>query len=230
MIPLRDELPSRGRPVMTMLLILGNIVVFLYQLGLGPQRAQMFVGDFGAVPGYITGTLRYYGAPPVPWPLTILSSMFIHGGLLHLGGNMLFLWIFGDNVEDVMGSQRFLAFYLVCGAAAALTHAMLNPTSQVPMIGASGAISGVLGAYVVLFPRARVLTLIPLGFLLQTVRVPAVLFLGFWFIMQFLYGGLTRGAEGGGVAWFAHVGGFIAGLLLVFLFRRRDRLAWYRRF
>ncbi len=209
---------------MTVALIAANVAVFLYQLSLGLGRGRAFLFAFGAVPALITGAAEARVA--VPPPLTVLTSMFLHGGFLHLGGNMLFLWIFGDNVEDVMGRPRFLAFYLICGLAAALAQVMLNPASTVPMVGASGAISGVLGAYLALFPRARIVTLVFFGFIVDTVRIPAVFFLGIWFLMQFLY----AGGAGGGVAWMAHVGGFLSGLALVFLFRRGDRLAWYRRF
>lgn len=227
MIPLRDELPSSRRPVVVPVLIAVDVAIFLYQWSLGPALGERFVYAFGAVPALVTGAAE---APvPVPPGLTVLTSMFLHGGWLHLGGNMLYLWIFGDNVEDVMGRWRFLAFYLLSGVAAAWAHILSSPASTIPMVGASGAISGVLGAYLVLFPHSRIITLLFLGFLAQTVRVPALFFLAFWFILQFLSGSVSAGAQGGGVAWFAHVGGFLAGMALVFPFRRAERLAWYRR-
>ncbi len=213
---------------MTVALIVANAAVFLHQMTLGPGSGQSFILAFGAVPALVTG--RAAAELPIPAPLTILTAMFLHGSLLHLAGNMLFLWIFGDNVEDVMGSFRFLVFYILSGYAAAFLHILTAPDSTLPMVGASGAISGVLGAYLVLFPRTRIVTLVPLGFIWPTVRLPALFFLAYWFFLQIVSGSLDRGSPGGGVAWFAHVGGFLAGLVLVFLFRRRDRLNWYRRF
>ena len=157
----------------------------------------------------------------LPVAATVITSMFLHGGLLHVAGNMLYLWIFGNNVEDAMGRMRFVLFYLLCGFIAAYTHAFLVRTSATPMIGASGAISGVLGAYMLLYPRARVVTLVMLGFYLRTVEVPAVVVLGFWFAFQFLNAVLLSGT-GGGVAWYAHIGGFAAGVVLIGLFKRKD--------
>jgi membrane associated rhomboid family serine protease len=172
-------------------------------------------------------------AAPAPW-LTIFTSMFVHGGLFHVAGNMLYLWIFGNNVEDAMGKLRFLVFYLLCGVAAALAQYVADPASRVPMVGASGAISGALGAYLVLFPGARVWTLVVFGFFWRLVPVPALIVLGFWIVVQVLNGLLTfgqafGGGEGGGVAFLAHVGGFVAGMALVFVFRRQPRIA-YRRY
>ena len=161
------------------------------------------------------------GDPAVPSALTVLTSMFLHAGLMHLGGNMLYLWIFGNNIEDVMGHGRFILFYLLCGVAAVFGHAFTAPDSTVPMIGASGAISGVLGAYLLLFPRARVLVLIPLGFLTRVMPVPAIVVLGFWIVMQIINGAFSWGGLGGGVAWFAHIGGFAVGLALIKVFQRR---------
>jgi membrane associated rhomboid family serine protease len=226
MIPLRDDLPSRGFPLVTILLIAVNLGVFIHQVSLGQTGGAQFVYRYGAIPALVTGAAR--GDLPVPPQATMLTAMFLHGGVLHVAGNMLYLWIFGDNVEDAMGRARFLVFYLLCGYAAAWGHIIVTPASEIPMIGASGAISGILGAYLVLFPRARVLTLVVFWFLVRTVRVPALLFLGFWFIMQFLMG--AGGGEGGGVAYGAHVGGFLAGFILVFLFRDRSRMRWYERF
>jgi membrane associated rhomboid family serine protease len=157
----------------------------------------------------------------VPASMTLLTSMFLHGGFMHLIGNMLYLWIFGNNIEDIMGHVRFIFFYVLCGIIAALSHAAIDPDSTVPMIGASGAISGVLGAYLLIYPRAHVLVLIPLGFFTRLIYVPAGFVLGLWFILQILSGGMSLGQEGGGVAFFAHVGGFVAGMALIPFFKHK---------
>jgi len=220
MIPIRDDNPTTITPVVTVGLIVLNILVFMYQLSLGRQ-GQAFVYVFGAVPDALFGG---ESPSPVPPMLTLATSMFLHGGVMHVGGNMLYLWIFGNNIEDVMGHGRFIVFYLLCGMAAAYAHAITAPGSLVPMIGASGAISGVLGAYLLLFPRARVLTLIPFGIVMHMEYIPAAWLLGFWIVLQFFSGTLSLGTEGGGVAWFAHVGGFLAGMVLIHAFiRRRPR-------
>jgi membrane associated rhomboid family serine protease len=223
MIPLRDDNPTTLLPWVTVSLIAANVLVFLYELALGP-KLEPFLFAYGAIPA------RLFQADPsleaavgaVPPSVTIVSSMFLHGGLLHVGGNMLYLWIFGNNIEDALGHVRFLLFYLVSGVVAAYSHAFVDPHSTVPMIGASGAVSGVLGAYLALFPRARVLVVVPLGFVMEWLHVPALFVLGFWFVMQFLYGFFSLGAPGGGVAWFAHVGGFLTGVVLIRLLVRRD--------
>ena len=220
MIPLRDVIPSRTTPFVTMTLIGLNAAAFLYQLSLGDAVAS-FVFAYGLVPADFS------------W-LAVLTSMFLHGGLLHFGGNMLYLWIFGDNVEDRMGHGRFVLFYLLCGTAAALAQAMFDPDSAVPMVGASGAIAGVMGAYFVLYPHSRIVTLLPF-IVIQVIEVPAIFFLGIWFLMQFASGitsvaTATGGAGGGGgVAFWAHVAGFVAGLVGVFVFRRpeRQRVEWW---
>jgi rhomboid family protein len=157
----------------------------------------------------------------LPASMSLITSMFLHGGFMHLIGNMLYLWIFGNNIEDAMGHGRFIAFYLLCGVIAAMSHAVMEPGSTAPMIGASGAISGVLGAYLLLYPRARVFVLIPLGFFFWRMYVPAGFVLGFWFVLQLLSSTATAGA-GGGVAWFAHIGGFLAGMVLIGFFKRRS--------
>jgi membrane associated rhomboid family serine protease len=210
------------------LLIAANVAAFLYQASLGIAgsstrgAAAAFVMEFGAVPCRITGY-----CPPDDFPapvVTIFTSMFLHGGLFHIAGNMLYLWIFGDNVEDALGHFRFLAFYLLSGVGAALAQAFIHPESRIPMVGASGAISGVLGAYLFLFPHASVLTLITFGFFIRFVHVPAVIVLGFWIVVQILSSliNVGRGDEGG-VAWFAHIGGFVAGIALLFLLRPRGK-------
>ncbi len=222
MIPLRDDNPTRSRPVLTVLLITANVLVFIYQLSLGQRQEQALVFQFGAIPAVIVGARslpeQLAAIPPV---LSLFTSMFLHGGFMHIIGNMLYLWIFGNNIEDAMGRARFLIFYLTCGVLAALAHILSNPSSVIPTIGASGAISGVLGAYLLLYPHARVLTLIPLGFFTRLIYLPAGLVLGFWFVLQLISGSLGS-PEGGGIAWFAHIGGFVAGMALVGLFKRRD--------
>jgi len=223
-IPLRDTIPTRTFPWVTIALIGANLLVFVHQIRLGPEHGAAFVAVFGAVPAQYTGAAQH-AAPALAPGLTITTSMFLHGGVLHLLGNMVFLWIFGNNVEDATGHLRFLLFYLVCGGAAAAAHILTHPASNVPMVGASGAISGVLGAYFLLYPHARIVTLLWLGFFAQTVQVPAFVFLGFWFLAQSLSWALS-GSEGGGVAFAAHVGGFVAGLLLLVPFKRRRTRLW----
>jgi len=218
MLPLKDTVPARSFPVVNWLLIAANIVLFFVELSLGPD-AEALTAALGVVP------TRLLANPTLGQLATLVTSMFLHGGWLHLLGNMLALYIFGDNVEDRLGHGSYLIFYLVCGLAAGLTHVLFNPTSPVPSIGASGAISGVMGAYFLLFPTARVITLIPLFILPWIVEIPALIYIGFWFLSQLLNGTLeiVAGAQAyGGVAWWAHAGGFIAGLVLVGLFARRQ--------
>ena len=224
MIPLRDNIPTRTFPGVTVAMITANVLVFIYQLSLGGDHAAAFVATFGAVPAQFTGAAPH-AAPTLPPGLTILTSMFLHASIFHLLGNMLFLWIFGNNVEDATGHLRYLVFYLACGTAAAFAHIATHPGSNVPMVGASGAISGVLGAYFLLFPFARIVTLVVLGFFAQTIQIPAFFFLGFWFLMQFLSAAVS-GGTGGGVAFFAHVGGFVAGLVLLVPFKQRGVRLW----
>ena len=228
MIPLRDDIPTETFPFVTIFLIGLNSVLFVYQLSLG-EAAGDLAAAFGAVPAEITRGIELTPALPLPPELTLFTSMFLHGGLLHLGGNMIFLWIFGNNVEDSVGHLRFLLFYLLCGLVAAGAHIVFNPESRLPMIGASGAVSGVLSAYFLLYPRARVLTLILIGFFIQTVLVPAAFFIGLWFFIQFVAGWSSLGSQKGGVAWFAHVGGFLAGIPLLLLFKKRKVRLFSRR-
>jgi rhomboid family protein len=218
-IPLRDINPTERLAIVTIVLIVLNTVVFAYELTLGSVSSDVFVESFAIVPARLFS--RGPAAGAVPAIATLFTSMFLHGGFLHLAGNMLYLWIFGNNVEDSMGRGRFLLFYTLCGCIAAYAHAFANRDSMTPMIGASGAVSGVLGAYLLLYPRARVMTLVFFGFIVRTVQIPAMVVLGFWFVLQFLNALLSSGAAGG-VAWYAHVAGFIAGLLLVGLFKRKD--------
>lgn len=225
MIPLRDNIPSRRRPVVTYALIAANVFVYLFlQPGLQTRQGILFLHLWGLVPADLLGAAPLVRHPvPVSW--TVITSMFVHGGLFHILGNMWYLWLFGDNVEDAMGRGRFLVFYLLSGVAAAAAQVFVGPSSRVPMVGASGAISGVLGGYLLLYPHARILTLIPMGFFLPLLEIPAVIVLGFWIVVQVFNGFVTFTWQGGGVAWFAHVGGFVAGMLLVRLFRgRRPRL------
>jgi membrane associated rhomboid family serine protease len=220
MIPLRDDNPTERPPVFTVLLIAACVLVFLWQLSLGKAQQRAILA-LGVIPSVLFGEKQL--SPElalVPPELTILTSMFLHGGWMHLIGNMLYLWVFGNNVEDAMGHLRFLVFYVLCGAAAVFAQALPNPASTIPMIGASGAISGVLGAYLLLYPHARVLVGIPLGFVIHTARLPALWVLGFWFVLQ-LVNTLLAAKGQGGVAWGAHLGGFIAGMALLPLFKRR---------
>jgi rhomboid family protein len=220
MIPLHDDNPTERPPVVTIAFIVICGLVFFFQASLPPQPGEALVFQYGAIPALIFGQADLpEGIVVIPAYATLITSMFLHGGWMHLIGNMLYLWVFGNNIEDVMGHVRFVVFYLACGILAALSHAMTDPSSTVPMVGASGAISGVLGAYVLLFPRAHVLVLMPgIGMM----RVAAGFVLGMWFVMQLLSGGMSIGSQGGGVAFFAHIGGFIAGMGLIGSFKRPD--------
>lgn len=220
MLPLRDENPTHSTAWTTILLIAVNVAVSLLQWLLSGVDGERLVLQAALIPARLNGSLDTPGLPPL---LTLVTSQFLHGGILHLGGNMLFLWIFGNNVEEEMGPIRFLIFYLACGVAAGWVHFATAPDSSIPTVGASGAISGVLGAYAILFPRARIFTLVLLVFYISVVPIPALLWVGIWFAIQVVSGFASRGATGGGVAWFAHIGGLVAGLLLVYLFRRKGR-------
>lgn len=229
MIPLRDNIPSRTYPLVNITLIVVNVVVFFYQLMLGPEL-EVFVRQFAVVPLryfhdiYVSPGGGVYRVTSGDLVVPLFTSMFMHGGWLHLIGNMMYLWIFGDNVEDRMGHGRYLIFYLLCGVGASMAHIWFNANSRVPSLGASGAIAGVLSGYLLLYPRARVLVLLPILVFYQTFEVPALFFLGFWFLQQFFYGVASLGissAQTGGVAWWAHIGGFVAGAVLLRLFARR---------
>jgi membrane associated rhomboid family serine protease len=216
MIPLRDLNPRRRFPLVTIGLIALNVVVFIYEFFLpGEEALNLFTSNWGLVPAQLL-QLQPRAI------LSVFTSMFLHSGFVHLAGNMLYLWIFGDNVESAMGSFRFTIFYLLCGIGAALGQVVVDPSSIVPMIGASGAISGVLGAYLLLYPRVQVETLIFIGFFVRLIKIPALVVLGSWILLQLLSGIMSLGAEAtGGVAFFAHIGGFLTGLALVGLFKRR---------
>lgn len=216
MIPLRDVIPSRTFPGVTVALIALNSLVFLYEASLPDRQLTAFVNRWALVPAYFS------------W-VTVITSMFLHGGWLHAIGNMWFLWIFGDNVEDRVGHGRYLVFYLLCGTVAGLAQAFSDPTSTVPTIGASGAVAGVMGGYIVLYPQSRILTLLPLFIFIQLIEVPAMVFLGLWFVLQ-LFGGvgalMTTGRDTtGGIAFWAHVAGFGVGALLIKVFARPERTA-----
>jgi len=218
MIPLRDDNPTTLRPIVTMGLLVVTTLVFLWQLSLGSQAEQVIL-KLGAVPARLFGKMTSDTAA-LPAVITVLTSMFLHGGWMHLIGNMLYLWIFGNNVEDAMGHVRYLLLYLVSGSVAVFVQALLATSSTVPMIGASGAISGVLGSYLLLYPHARVLVLIPIGFLSRLIYLRAMFVLGFWFLLQLL-SALLADPNQPGVAFAAHAGGFVSGLVLVLFFRRR---------
>ena len=220
MIPLRDVIPSRTTPYVTVTIIVVNALVFVFELRLPLTDRARFIEVYGIVPASVAS-------------LSLLTSMFLHGGWLHFLGNMLYLWIFGDNVEDRVGHGRFIVFYLTCGLAATLAQVVSNSTSVVPMVGASGAIAGVMGAYFVLFPRSRVLTLLPLFIFWKLIEVPAILFLGFWFLLQLLsgVGSVGAGQDVSGIAFWAHIAGFTTGAVAIFFFRRpeRQRVDWWGR-
>jgi membrane associated rhomboid family serine protease len=223
MIPLRDDNPSQTVPVVTRTLIALNVVAFLYEVALGPALHDFVLG-WGLVP--LRVAYAFAGVEPiVPTALTAFTSMFLHGGWIHLLGNLWFLWLFGDNVEDRLGHWKFLLFYLAGGLVAATVQVVFNFGSPVPTVGASGAIAAVLGAYAVLYPRARVVTLVPIFFFFQIVALPAMLVLGLWFVLQVFTGTLSIGATGGGVAWWAHIGGFVFGMLVMLQGRKPARSA-----
>lgn len=220
MIPLRDSNPTYRFPFVNYAIIGVNILAFLFELSLGPEL-ERFVYHFGVVPRRLVGMVQYYDFGILPIA-SLFTSMFLHGGFMHLLGNMWFLHVFGDNVEDRLGPLRYVVFYLLTGLAAALTQVVINPSSQIPMVGASGAIAGVMGAYVFLYPHAKVLTLIPIFFFFQMIVLPSYIFLGFWFLMQMLSGmmSLGIGSDAGGVAWWAHIGGFACGAILLPLLKK----------
>jgi len=216
MIPLRDVIPSRTTPYITVTIIFLNAAAWIFELSMPPDVLQLFLTLYGVVPADFRA-------------VTLITSMFLHGGWMHVIGNMWYLWIFGDNVEDRLGHGRFILFYLLCGIVAAFGQIAMDPQSRLPTIGASGAIAGVMGAYFVLYPRSRVLTLIPLIFWWEVIELPALVLLGFWFLMQLFSAGaiaVTASTAGGGVAFMAHVAGFVAGILGVFVLKQRERTPW----
>lgn len=222
MIPLYDTARSRKFPLINLTLIAVNLLAFLYELQMNSSTLKDFIFTWGLVPAHLVSS------PATEW-LTIYSAMFLHGGWLHIISNMWVLYIFGDNVEARMGKIRYLIFYLLSGTAAGLLQTYILPTSQQPMIGASGAIAGVLGAYLILFPRSRVASLVPILFIFTIIEIPAFLFLIFWFLTQIYSGWLSirGGGAGSGIAWWAHVGGFLFGMIMVFFFARRRNYRSY---
>jgi len=215
MIPLKDDNPTSGRPIVTYFLIALCIVIFLIQISSQSYKTGQLFYSYGLIPSVLMGhdqlPMDLYA---VPGFITIFTSMFMHGGFMHLIGNMLYMWIFADNIEDNLGPSRFLIFYLLAGIGAAMTQVLMDTHSQVPMVGASGAIGGVLGAYLINHPNARVLVLIPFGFFSQLIKIRALYVLGFWFILQFI-------SSGGGVAYAAHIGGFVSGMILILFFNKK---------
>ncbi len=231
MIPIRDDIPSETYPFVNYGLIALNFIVFLYELSLPPIQLTNFIYNFGFVPFKFSYILGCGHCSMLQAILPIFSSMFIHGGWFHILGNMLFLYIFGDNVEDSLGHLKYLIFYLLSGFAAAMFQYVIHPFSKTPMVGASGAIAGVLGAYFILYPRARVFTLVFFFFFVDIIPLPAFLYIFLWFLMQVLNGSAALALQGaGGVAWWAHIGGFIAGMTMVLLIRKkqRPRYRYYR--
>ncbi|MCU0535090.1 MAG: rhomboid family intramembrane serine protease [Hydrococcus sp. Prado102] len=219
MVPLNDENPTRTTPIVTYILITINVLVFIHQITLTPPQLEAFFRLYALVPRELTTSFEGVASnSPVPEYLTLVTSQFLHGSFTHIGFNMLFLWVFGNNIEDRLGHLKYIIFYLVCGILAALSQWIVSVTSEIPSLGASGAIAGVMGAYIIKFPQARILTLIPLGFFFYTVRIPAVFFLGFWFVQQALNSLLSLQVppdmQMGGVAYWAHAGGFVFGAIL----------------
>ena len=220
MIPIRDRNPSGTFPYVTIGIIVINVLIFLYELSLGSGLGE-FIMKFGVVPLKVSYYSQASDLTFINTFFPFISSMFLHGGFIHLIGNMWFLWIFGDNIEDKLGHFKFIAFYFLCGIIASSVHVFFNSQSNVPCIGGSGAIAGVLGAYMITFPRARVVTIVPLFVFIQVMELPAIVVLGFWFVIQFFNGAasITASASGAGVAWWAHIGGFVAGVIILYTIR-----------
>jgi len=217
MIPLKDDNPTSGRPIVTYTLIFLCVVIFLIQLTSESYKTGQLFYSYGLIPSVLMGhkqlPIDLYAIPAIA---TIFSSMFMHGGFMHIIGNMLYMWIFADNIEDDLGPKKFIIFYLLCGIGAAMTQVLIDTQSQIPMVGASGAIGGVLGGYLINHPKARVLVLIPFGFFSQLIKIKALYVLGFWFILQFI-------SQGGGVAYAAHIGGFVSGMILILFFNKKTK-------
>jgi membrane associated rhomboid family serine protease len=240
-LPLKDINPTERTPIVTIGFIVINVLVFFYQKSLGPVGFGMVIAKLGATPYEITrmtdltgiynigGYALEHFKGPRPIALTLFTSMFMHGSWWHLGGNMLYLWIFGNNVEDILGPMKYIIFYFACGLAAHALHIVSGPSSIIPTVGASGAISGLLGAYLIAYPRARVLTLMFIFFFIRLTVLPAAVIIIYWFVIQLIYGLVALGGmHHGGVAWFAHIGGFIAGVALIYAMAGRT-IRWLRR-
>ena len=223
MIPLKDDNPISGRPTVTYFLIGMCVVVFFMQLGSESYRTGQLFYSYGLIPSVLMGNdqlpMDLYAIPAY---MTIFSSMFMHGGFMHLIGNMLYMWIFADNIEDSLGSKNFIIFYLLSGIGAAMAQVLVDTNSQIPMVGASGAIGGVLGAYIINYPKAKVLVLIPFGFFSQLIKIRALYVLGFWFVLQFINSSMMS-SQGGGVAYAAHIGGFVSGMILILFFNKTTK-------
>jgi len=223
MIPLKDDNPTSGRPIVTYCLIGLCVVVFIIQLSSQSYRTGQLFYSYGLIPSVLMGhnqlPMDLYAVPAI---VTIFSSMFMHGGFMHLIGNMLYMWIFADNIEDSLGPRKFIVFYLLSGIGAAMAQVLADTSSQVPMVGASGAIGGVLGAYIINYPKARVLVLIPFGFFSQLIKIRALYVLGFWFVLQFINSSMSS-SQGGGVAYAAHIGGFVSGMILILFFNKKEK-------
>jgi len=223
MIPLKDDNPTSDKPIVTYYLIGICVFIFLIELSSSSYRTGTFFYSFGLIPSVLLGNNQLsQDLYVIPAFLTIFSSMFVHGGFMHLIGNMLYMWIFADNIEDNLGKIKFLIFYLLCGIGAAMAQVFADTSSQVPMVGASGAIGGVLGAYLINYPNAKVLVLIPFGFFSQLIKIKALYVLGFWFVLQFINSALSS-PQGGGVAYAAHIGGFISGIILILFFNKKKK-------
>ena len=221
MIPLKDDNPTSSKPIVTYYLIGICVFVFLIELSSSSYRTGTFFYSFGLIPSVLLGNKQLsQELYMIPAFLTIFTSMFVHGGFMHLIGNMLYMWIFADNIEDNLGKKRFIIFYLLCGVGAAMAQVFMDTQSQVPMVGASGAIGGVLGAYLINHPNARVLVLIPFGFFSQIIKIRALYVLGFWFVLQFINSAMSN-PQGGGVAYAAHIGGFLSGIILILFFNKK---------
>jgi len=237
MIPIKDDIPSRSYPIVNIALIVMNVIAFFFELALG-DSLEPFIKQFGVIPiryfyegiENLDGTITYFSTSERIIPL--FTSMFLHGGWLHLIGNMLYLYIFGDNVEDRMGHFRYIIFYILCGLAGTFAHIITNPDSEIPTIGASGAISGILGAYLLLYPAARIVVVLPILFFWDILKLPALVVLGFWFVTQLTQGMLTLAvtttANAGGVALWAHIGGFVFGMIAINIFKKKSRKPTYR--
>lgn len=216
MIPLKEDNPTETFPFLTILLIIINVGVFIYEVSLGPRGGRIFINRMGLIPFELLHGKHIFVESSIPVYVNIVTSLFLHGSLMHLLGNMLYLWVFGNNIEDYLGHTKFLLFYFACGILATVAHTLVNINSYVPVVGASGAISGILGAYLLLYPKAKVLVLVPIFIFLKFMKIPAMYVIGFWIVFQFLNAVTSLGiGEPQGIAWFAHLGGFVAGVILI---------------
>ncbi|WP_347488157.1 rhomboid family intramembrane serine protease [Desulfoscipio sp. XC116] len=227
MIPLRDSVKSRTFPIVNITIIVLNLLVYLREVTIEPYRLNQAFYAFGLVPAEVLNTV-FTGAPLTPVLVSFVTSMFIHGGWLHVIGNMLFLWVFGDNIEDRLGHLKYLLFYLAVGVVGGLAHIISNPVSTVPVVGASGAVAGVLGAYIIAFPRSRILALVPILIIFTLMEIPAVVFIALWFVLQLFNGVASLGGAANTVAYWAHIGGFVMGAILIKTMAPRIVKGYYR--